>query len=78
MQTVKINDVIHQYEASDPSHHGYDLISATDGFHPSSTSMGLFAQTAWDQMIKSNPDQGGPINPFNDDIAAIFGDQGGY
>jgi len=38
----------------------------------------LAADEFWNILTTQHPDWIGPINPFNDDIIRIFGDQGGY
>jgi acyloxyacyl hydrolase len=55
-----------------------DLIEPADGFHPSQTANALFAVNMWDQMVKVLPAAVGNINPNNDQITKVFGDQGGY
>ena len=37
-----------------------------------------FADAIYESLEKNHPDYLGKINPFNDKIEEIFGDQGGY
>lgn len=53
------------------------LIEPSDGFHPSQTGQMLLGKAVW-QFMSAYPDAIGPINPYNDDILANFGNQGGY
>ena len=38
----------------------------------------LAADEFWNILMNQRPDWVGPINPNNDDIEKIFGNQGGY
>lgn len=57
----------------DPS----DLIEHVDGLHPSKYAQDLFAQVLWEHIVDEFPEILDPINPNNDKIREIFGDQGG-
>jgi len=58
--------------------HARDLIEPVDGFHPSQTANILLVENLWTFMEANLPDALGPVNPNNDLIGKIFGDQGGY
>ena len=49
-----------------------------DGFHPSQTGQNLLSEVLWQWLEDYHPEVLGPVNPYNDQIQAIFGDQGGY
>jgi len=68
-----IDEYVYEYggEAS-------DIIEPSDGFHPSQLGNTLFAEALWDFISTTYPDAIGDVNPFNDDIDRLFGDQGGY
>ena len=53
------------------------LLSAepTDGFHPSQTGNALFAQKFFEWLDVNHPEALGPVNPHNDEIAALFPNQ---
>lgn len=55
-----------------------DLIEAVDGFHPSQTFLTLLSDWLVRNLDKDRPHFLGPVNPQNDLITSIFGDQGGY
>jgi acyloxyacyl hydrolase len=60
---------------------GYDpmnLIEPVDGFHPSQAGNQLLAQVIWDDIADNMPSWLPTLNPHNWEIAALFGDQGGY
>jgi acyloxyacyl hydrolase len=54
------------------------LIEPFDGFHPSQILQSLMAEYLWEWLEKEHPDALGPVNPNNDAIQKLFGDQGGY
>lgn len=56
----------------------FDVIEAGDGFHPSQTGQALFADTVWRDLRANRPGWLPSLNPFNANISALFGDQGGY
>jgi len=56
----------------------WELIEASDGFHPSQIANGLMADWFWNRLIQDHPKIVGPTNPNNDLITQIFGNQGGY
>lgn len=57
---------------------GYQLIEPVDGFHPSQVGMTLLAEHHLQVLQKNAPHLIPPINPNNDKIMQLFGDQGGY
>ncbi len=56
----------------------WELIEPIDGFHPNGIAHSLIAEYIWGQLVANNPSTVGPVNPFNEQIAAKFGNQGGY
>lgn len=52
-----------------------NLIEPTDGFHPSQTGNALFAQKFFEWLEQNHPEALGPVNPHNDEIAALFPNQ---
>ncbi|ESO89739.1 hypothetical protein LOTGIDRAFT_164760 [Lottia gigantea] len=54
---------------------GWQLIEPVDGFHTNQVAQALTAQVLWDNMLKNHADFLGPVNPFNDKITQIFGNQ---
>jgi acyloxyacyl hydrolase len=55
------------------------LIDPVDGFHPYIRfGDAVLAQVLWAHLSKAHPDFIGPVNPFNEHIEKLFGDQGGY
>lgn len=56
----------------------FDLIEKVDGFHPSQSGQNLLSQTLWDWLLSEHPQVLGSVNPYNDKIQELFGDQGGY
>lgn len=71
-----LNKVWQDWVAS--GHKARDLIEPTDGFHPSQTANALLAENLWANISAGFPQAIGQVNPFNNDIIAKFGDQGGY
>ena len=58
----------------DPS----DIIEPSDGFHPSQLGNILLAGKMWEFLETNHPEALGPVNPHNDQIESLFGDQGGH
>ena len=56
----------------------WQLIEPVDGFHINQYAHALYADVFWEFLEQNHPDWLGPVNPFNDAITKIFGDQGGY
>jgi len=56
----------------------WQLIEPCDGFHPNQVANGLMADWFWTTLMQDHPNYLGPINPNNNQIFKIFGDQGGY
>jgi len=59
-------------------HDPAEFIEPVDGFHPSTTGNMLTSQYVWQWLETNHPSFLGGINPNNDQIQALFGDQGGY
>ena len=55
-----------------------DLFEPVDGFHPSHLMNQMLSDVVWDYLEKEFPEAIGPVNPFNDEIRMVFGDQGGF
>ncbi|OCT76092.1 acyloxyacyl hydrolase [Xenopus laevis] len=55
-----------------------DLIEPVDGFHPNQIASALGADLIWKEVINSRPEVFGKNNPYNEEITATFGDQGGH
>ena len=51
---------------------------STNRFHPSQQANAILAQIIFDEIVKGHPEFVGAINPNNDLIRSMFGDQGGY
>jgi len=56
----------------------YELIEPVDGFHPNQIFTALLADKIWEHLEAEKPEWLGPVNPNNDLITQLFGDQGGY
>ncbi|KFV04103.1 PREDICTED: acyloxyacyl hydrolase, partial [Pterocles gutturalis] len=56
----------------------WQLIEPVDGFHPSQIAAALGTSITWQKMLLEWPQVLGKENPFNDQIEAIFKDQGGH
>lgn len=56
----------------------WHLIEPVDGFHPNQKAQPMIAKVLWETLLKNSPDALGPINPYNDKIQELFGDQGGH
>lgn len=55
-----------------------DIIEPADGFHPNQLGNMLLAEKMWEFIEGTYPDALGGVNPNNDKIAQLFGDQGGH
>ena len=55
-----------------------DFVEPVDGFHPSQEAQSAMADDIWEWLEKEHPEALGDINPHNDLIEMLFGDQGGY
>lgn len=55
-----------------------DLVEPFDGFHPSQIGQSLIAKGLYEWLEKEHSDVLGPINPHNELIEKLFGEQGGY
>ena len=56
----------------------WELIEPIDGFHMNQIANSLIADEYWSLLTASHPDWLPKENPYNGDIAKIFGNQGGY
>jgi acyloxyacyl hydrolase len=54
------------------------LIEQIDGFHPSPTAHRVFSGIIWENLSRLRPSWVGPVNPFNDQIQSMFGNQEGH
>ena len=59
-------------------HETWQLIEPVDGFHPDQTAMALAAKVLVEALEKDVPHFLGDINPHNEMIKKLFGNQGGY
>lgn len=56
----------------------WQLIEPVDGFHPNQIAMSFLATSIGEYVQQNYPSILGNVNPNNEQIAKIFGDQGGY
>ena len=56
----------------------FDVVEPVDGFHPSQTGNYLLADVVFKDLQANRPAWLPAENPFNAQIEALFGDQGGY
>ena len=56
----------------------YELIEPVDGFHPNLMAESLAAKTMWRIFESKIPHVLGKVNPYNEIIRLLFGNQGGY
>eukprot|EP01102_Stenamoeba_stenopodia_P006161 TRINITY_DN1696_c0_g1_i1.p1 TRINITY_DN1696_c0_g1~~TRINITY_DN1696_c0_g1_i1.p1 ORF type:complete len:637 (+),score=144.82 TRINITY_DN1696_c0_g1_i1:113-1912(+) len=56
----------------------WELIEPVDGFHPNQIANYLTADYQWNFTTSTYPYLVPPANPNNEQIKALFGDQGGY
>ncbi|NXC12505.1 AOAH hydrolase, partial [Corythaeola cristata] len=56
----------------------WQLIEPVDGFHPSQIAAALGTSITWQKALHEWPQVLGKENPFNEQIEAIFKDQGGH
>ncbi|XP_073486612.1 acyloxyacyl hydrolase [Aquarana catesbeiana] len=56
----------------------WDLLEPVDGFHPDQNASALGADLLWEEAMQRWPGLFGKENPFNKEIIAKFGDQGGH
>lgn len=56
----------------------YELIEPVDGFHPNLIAQSLAAKTMWRILESKIPHVLGKVNPHNEIIRLLFGNQGGY
>lgn len=55
-----------------------DLVEPIDGFHPGDVFNTLLADWLWNKISAERPEWLGSVNPNNDMIKQIYGDQGGH
>lgn len=56
----------------------WQLIEPSDGFHPDQNANAIVAKILFERLLSEHPDFVGPVNPNNQQILQLFGDQGGY
>lgn len=56
----------------------WQLFEPTDGLHITQFAHATLADVLWDRVNVIKPEWLGPINPNNQMITKLFGDQGGY
>ena len=56
----------------------WQLIEPIDGFHINQNANALIADEIWAILEEQRGNWLGPINPFNDEIIKIFGNQNGH
>ncbi|XP_069715956.1 acyloxyacyl hydrolase [Phaenicophaeus curvirostris] len=56
----------------------WQLIEPVDGFHPSQIAAAIGTGITWEKALREWPQVLGKENPFNDQIEAVFKDQGGH
>jgi len=71
-----VDQVIQEWEAGGGE--AWQLIEPVDGFHPNQMANVLIAEWLWNEFEANYTYLVPPVNPFNDQIREMFGDQGGY
>lgn len=71
-------DVIKVWKASGKDHETWQLIEPVGGFHPDQTALALSAKVLVETIQSKVPHFLGEVNPHNDLIKKLFGNQGGY
>ncbi|KAL4234024.1 hypothetical protein ACF0H5_005678 [Mactra antiquata] len=71
-----INKVIQQWEAAGKQ--AWELLEPVDGFHSNQRGNAEIARVIWEELEKEWPETIGKVNPYNEKISSIFGNQGGY
>lgn len=56
----------------------WQLIEPVDGFHPNQIANALSTAITWNLTLEQYPQLIPNVNPHNEEIQKIFGDQGGY
>lgn len=56
----------------------WQLYEPVDSFHPNQLAQPIIADIVWKKILKYFPEALGPINPHNNIIKTVFGDQGGH
>jgi len=55
-----------------------EMIGPVDGLHPTPIAHTIMAGIVWEFLETNHPDWLGEVNPFNNQIQELFGEQGGY
>lgn len=55
-----------------------DLLEAADSLHPNQKAQHLMTEAVWNFLSELPGDVLGPVNPHNEKIISLFGDQGGF
>ncbi|XP_028399088.1 acyloxyacyl hydrolase-like [Dendronephthya gigantea] len=71
-------EVINIWNSMGAGHETWQLIEPVDGFHPNQNAMALVAKVLVKVMETKTPHFLGDVNPHNEMIKKLFGDQGGY
>lgn len=56
----------------------WELLEPVDGFHSNQRGNAEIARVVWEELLQKWPEAIGKVNPYNDQIRQMFGDQGGY
>ncbi|XP_023330125.1 acyloxyacyl hydrolase isoform X2 [Eurytemora carolleeae] len=56
----------------------YQLVEPVDSLHPTQAAQTLIAEQVWSELLEKAPHIIGPVNPANQLIQKLFGDQGGH
>ncbi|XP_059164446.1 acyloxyacyl hydrolase-like [Physella acuta] len=62
----------------DSGREAWEMMDAIDSFHTSQDFQAFSAEHIWNQTLASFPQALGPVNPHNDRIVQLFGQQGGH
>lgn len=71
-----VDQIIEEWENA--GNEAWQLIEPVDGFHPNQWANYLIAEWMWNQFETNYTNLLPPVNPHNDEILRLFGDQGGY
>jgi acyloxyacyl hydrolase len=69
-------EVLQIWEASGGQ--AWQIIEPIDGFHPNQIANAILAEVQWNKYLANHTYLIPPINPNNEQILKLFGDQGGY
>jgi acyloxyacyl hydrolase len=56
----------------------WQIIEPVDGFHPNQIANALLTEVIWNNLVANFSDMLPPVNPNNQKILELFGQQGGY